>query len=114
MGDLHIKGQIVSAVARPGKHGLLVTGGGTVQKLGYLDLVSPNALAKAGLKVSFFSGIEPNPEAETINRATENFRSVKADFVIGLGGGSVMEARSKASAEVVSGIDMCDSGWGDF
>jgi alcohol dehydrogenase YqhD (iron-dependent ADH family) len=87
----------VKAVARLGKHALIVTGGGSVQKLGYLDTVS-SALTKAGIKVSFFTGIEPNPEAETINKAAEYLRSVKADFVLALGGGSVMDAAKAIAA----------------
>lgn len=87
------------ATAKLGKHALLVTGGGTVQKLGYLDLVT-GALGKAGVKLSTFSGIEPNPEAATINKAVAQAKADKVDFVVALGGGSVIDA-SKAIAAVV-------------
>lgn len=87
------------AAAKLGKHALLVTGGGTVQKLGYLDLVS-GALGKAGVKLSTFSGIEPNPEAATINKAVAQAKADQVDFVVALGGGSVIDA-SKAIAAVV-------------
>lgn len=87
------------ATAKLGKHALLVTGGGTVQKLGYLDLVT-GALGKAGVTLSTFSGIEPNPEAATINKAVVQAKADKVDFVIALGGGSVIDA-SKAIAAVL-------------
>lgn len=87
------------ATAKLGKHALLVTGGGTVQKLGYLDLVT-GALGKAGVKLATFSGIEPNPEAATINKAVAQAKADQVDFVIALGGGSVIDA-SKAIAAVV-------------
>ncbi len=84
------------ATARLGKHAFVVTGGGTIKRLGILDQVSA-ALEKNGLKVTQFSGIEPNPEAATINKATAALRAAKADFVVALGGGSVIDA-SKAIA----------------
>ena len=90
------------ATARLGKHAFLVTGGGTIQRLGILDQVS-GALTQAGLKLTHFSGIEPNPEAATINRATAALRAVKADFVIALGGGSVIDASKAIAALAHSG-----------
>ena len=87
------------ATRRLGQHAFVVTGGGSVQRLGYLDVVS-KALADVGLKVSHFSGIEPNPDAATINRAAAQMRAAKADFVVALGGGSVIDA-SKAIATIV-------------
>jgi alcohol dehydrogenase YqhD (iron-dependent ADH family) len=87
-----------SATARLGQHAFVVTGGGTIQRLGILDQVSA-ALAKNGLKVTPFSGIEPNPEVATINRATAALRAAQADFVVAIGGGSVIDA-SKAIASL--------------
>src|SRR5258706_5421772 len=90
------------ATARLGRHAFLVTGGGTIQRLGILDQVS-GALIQAGLKLTHFSGIEPNPEAATINRATTALRAAKADFVIALGGGSVIDASKAIAALAHSG-----------
>lgn len=88
------------ASAQLGKRAFLVTGGGTVARLGYLSAVT-DALEAAGVAVTHFSGIEPNPESETVNRATAALRETGADFVIGLGGGSVMDA-AKAIAALAS------------
>ncbi|HEV2691489.1 MAG TPA: iron-containing alcohol dehydrogenase [Verrucomicrobiae bacterium] len=85
-----------AATSRLGKHAFVVTGGGTVKRLGILDQVT-GALTAAGVKVSLFSGIEPNPEAETINRGVVELRAAGADFVVAVGGGSVIDA-SKAIA----------------
>src|SRR5882724_4760975 len=90
------------ATSRLGKHAFLVTGGGTIERLGYLGQVS-DALAKAGLTLTHFSGIEPNPEAATINRATTVLRTAGADFVIALGGGSVIDASKAIAALAHSG-----------
>lgn len=85
------------AAARLGQHAFVVTGGGTVQRLGYLDEVSA-ALKAAGLKLSYFNGIEPNPEAATINRAAAQLRADGADFLVALGGGSVIDAAKAIAA----------------
>ena len=89
-----------AAASRLGKHAFVVTGGGSVKRLGILDQVT-DALSAAGVKVSHFSGIEPNPEAETINRGAVELRAAKADFVVAVGGGSVIDA-SKAIAALGS------------
>jgi alcohol dehydrogenase len=85
-----------TAASRLGRHAFVVTGGGTVKRLGVLDQVT-DALAAAGVQVSLFSGIEPNPEAETINRGAVELRKAGGDFVVAVGGGSVIDA-SKAIA----------------
>jgi len=90
------------AAARLGKRALLVTGGGTIKRLGYFDLVA-NAFSAQGVTLSHFSGIEPNPEAATVNRAATQYRADKAEFVIALGGGSVIDASKAIAALVHSG-----------
>jgi alcohol dehydrogenase YqhD (iron-dependent ADH family) len=92
------------ATAKLGKHAFVVTGGGTVAKLGYLAEVS-GALGEAGLKTTFFSGIEPNPESTTIDRATAELKRAGADFVVAVGGGSVMDASKAIAALAKSGED---------
>ncbi|HTB80029.1 MAG TPA: iron-containing alcohol dehydrogenase [Opitutaceae bacterium] len=90
------------ATARLGHHAFVVTGGGTIQRLGILDQVS-GSLTKAGLKLTHFPGIEPNPEAATINRATAALRVAQADIVVALGGGSVIDASKAIAALAHSG-----------
>lgn len=43
-------------------------------------------------KVAYFSEVEPNPSCQTIDRAAAVARENKVDVVIGLGGGSAMDA----------------------
>lgn len=90
------------ATAKLGTHAFVVTGGGTVERLGYLGEVSA-ALQSAGVKTTFFSGIEPNPESVTIDRATAELKKAGADFVVALGGGSVMDASKAIAALAKSG-----------
>lgn len=44
-----------------------------------------------GKKVAYFSDIEPNPSCESADAAAAAARSINADCVIGLGGGSAMD-----------------------
>jgi alcohol dehydrogenase class IV len=43
-------------------------------------------------KVVFFNEIEPNPSCQTVDKAAEMARKHRVDVVIGLGGGSAMDA----------------------
>jgi alcohol dehydrogenase YqhD (iron-dependent ADH family) len=79
------------AAAKLGKHAFVVTGGGSVVRLGYRAEVL-RLLEGAGVRTTCFAGIEPNPEAETINRATAELRAAACDCVIAVGGGSAMDA----------------------
>ncbi|GAG46701.1 unnamed protein product, partial [marine sediment metagenome] len=47
--------------------------------------------------ISVFDGVEPNPRNTTVDRAGEEIRRLKPDLIIGLGGGSVLDA-AKAAA----------------
>lgn len=90
-----------TSAAQLGKRAFLVTGGGTVERLGYLKQVV-DAFAAEGVAISHFSGIEPNPESATINRAAARLREEGADFVLALGGGSAMDAAKAIAALAVT------------
>ncbi|KMT66709.1 iron-containing alcohol dehydrogenase [Catenovulum maritimum] len=62
-----------------------------------------SALLAAGLEVVIFTGIEPNPRAQTIDKATELFLEEKCDLVIALGGGSVIDGSKYIAATAFSG-----------
>lgn len=86
-----------ASAAQLGKHAFVVTGSGSVVRLGYLAEVT-KLLTAAGVRVTHFSGIEPNPEAVTINRAAAELRAAGADFVVAVGGGSAMDAAKGIAA----------------
>ncbi|MBS2039166.1 iron-containing alcohol dehydrogenase [bacterium] len=88
--------------AQLGKHAFVVLGGGTVEKLGFLQPLAEQ-LANLGVKLTHFRGIEPNPEAATINRAAAQLKAVGADFVLAVGGGSVMDAAKSIAALAYTG-----------
>lgn len=77
---------------------LLLYGGGSVLKNGTLDEVKA-ALATAGIgHVSEFSGIEPNPTFETLMRAVQQVKAEQIDFLLAVGGGSVIDGTKFVAA----------------
>lgn len=68
---------------------LLVYGGGSIKRNGVYDQVV-NGLK--GFPHLEFSGIEPNPEYETCMKAVELARKEKVNFLLAVGGGSVIDA----------------------
>jgi NADP-dependent alcohol dehydrogenase len=84
-GQIDALGEVLPPLARV----LLLYGGGSIKGNGIYDRVR-NSLA--GHSVAEFGGVEANPQYETILRAAYLARSDKVDFVLGVGGGSVIDA----------------------
>ncbi len=68
---------------------LLTYGGGSIKKNGVYDQVM-NALK--GDEILEFGGIEANPHYETCMKAVEIVKNEKVDFLLSMGGGSVLDA----------------------
>lgn len=69
---------------------LITYGGGSVKKFGTLDKVT-DELKKSKREIFEFGGIEPNPKFETLMKAVKLVREEKIDFILAVGGGSVMD-----------------------
>lgn len=82
----------------PGDAKIMITyGGGSVKRNGVLDEV------KAALSqhpIDEFPGIEPNPTYETLMKCVEKVRSKKDDFLLAVGGGSVIDGTKFIAAAV--------------
>lgn len=75
----------------PGKKALIVTTNGTsVRKYGYLDRVQKE-LEQAGVEYAVFAEIRPNPTDINVMDGAKAVKDNGCDFVIALGGGSVMD-----------------------
>ncbi|MAD75302.1 MAG: NADH-dependent alcohol dehydrogenase [Rheinheimera sp.] len=80
---------------------LLLYGGGSVKHNGVYDQV---VAALDGFDWQEFSGIEPNPSFETLMKASDLVREQKIDFLLPVGGGSVIDgAKFVAAAAVYPG-----------
>ncbi|MED7818875.1 MULTISPECIES: iron-containing alcohol dehydrogenase [unclassified Francisella] len=76
---------------------LMIYGGGSIKKNGVYQQVK-DALVNHHLYE--FSGIEPNPEYETCMKAVEYIKENNIDFILAVGGGSVIDATKFISAAV--------------
>lgn len=69
---------------------LITYGGGSARRTGVLDMVKKE-LAKSPRAVAEFGGIGANPELSVLMGAIEKVRREKIDFLLAVGGGSVMD-----------------------
>lgn len=86
---------------------ILVTyGGGSIKKNGVYDQVMA---ALDGYNVKEFGGIEPNPHFETLMKAVEFVKAEEIDFLLAVGGGSVLDGtKFIAAASCYKGEDAWD------
>lgn len=83
-------------LASLGSKCLIVTGRNSAKLSGALD-DAISALKKEGIAFDIFNGIGENPLISACHTAGEAARNAKAEFILGIGGGSVLDA-SKAIA----------------
>ena len=83
LNDLHNE-------ALPGKKALIAIGGNSVKKYGYLGRLE-NQLDMAGVEHVLFEGIRSNPTRQNVMDGAKVVRDNGCDFVIALGGGSIMD-----------------------
>ncbi|MVX65338.1 iron-containing alcohol dehydrogenase [Clostridium chromiireducens] len=79
-----------------GSKALIVTGRNSAKKNGSYDDVV-RALSEVGVKHVLFDQVEENPSLETIEKGGNIGKTNNVDFIIGIGGGSPMDA-AKAMA----------------
>jgi NADP-dependent alcohol dehydrogenase len=81
---------------------LLLYGGGSIKQNGVFDQVMT---ALAGRHVDEFGGVEANPHYETLQEASKLARAKGSTFVLGVGGGSVIDASKFLAIMIATGID---------
>ena len=84
---------------------LITYGGGSVKRTGVLDQVHA---ALKGLHVFEFGGIEPNPSYETLMKCVEVVHNEKIDFLLAVGGGSVIDGTKLIAAGLLYDGDAWD------
>ncbi len=84
-----------------GKHALLVTGSGPTRSLPAVEAVLAT-LQSEGISCTRFHGVEADPSVETVEAGAEMARENGCDFVIGLGGGSPMDAAKAIAARLTN------------
>ncbi|WP_018716111.1 iron-containing alcohol dehydrogenase [Brachymonas chironomi] len=77
---------------------LVLYGGGSVRRNGTLDDVLAALQQDGERHVAEFSGIEPNPTFETLMRAVQQVHEEQIDFLLAVGGGSVIDGTKFVAA----------------
>ncbi len=92
----------------PGKKALIVTSNGTsVKKNGSLKRVEEE-LSKAGAEYVLFDEVRPNPTTKNVMDGAKAVRDNQCDFVVALGGGSVMDCSKCIALMAVNEGDIWD------
>lgn len=92
----------------PSGKGLIITGGTSTRKLGYVDRVA-EALAAGGHETVLYADVQPNPTIEGVRACAALARAEGCTFVVGLGGGSSIDT-AKATAVMATN----DGDWWDY
>ncbi len=74
-----------------GKKAILVLGGGSMKKFGFVDKVL-NYLKEANIETILFENVEPDPSVETVMNGAKAMREFEPDWIIAMGGGSPIDA----------------------
>ena len=87
----HGKGALEELKNIKGKKAIVVVGGGSMKRFGFLDRVE-TCLKEAGLEVKLFEGVEPDPSVDTVMKGAEMMREFEPDWIVAIGGGSPIDA----------------------
>lgn len=106
-GEGCAKEALSAELGRFGETVMLAYGGGSVKKNGIYDEIK-DLLNQAGKKVVDFSGIMPNPTYAKVQEGAALAREQNVDFILALGGGSVIDCCKVVSAQAVLDEDIWD------
>ncbi len=91
-GSIQQVGEVVKKYAN---RTLLTIGKGTIKKSGVLDSIS-QALEKNSITYKIVEGVEPNPSKETVYRIVYHLLAGDFNYLLAIGGGSVIDAAKAA------------------
>ncbi|HCB64546.1 MAG TPA: butanol dehydrogenase [Ruminococcaceae bacterium] len=87
----HGKGSLDELKNLKGKKAIVVVGGGSMKRFGFLDK-AVNNLKEAGMEVRLFENVEPDPSVETVMKGAAAMREFEPDWIVAMGGGSPIDA----------------------
>lgn len=87
----HGKGSLEELKNLKGKKAIIVVGGGSMKRFGFLDR-AVQYLQEAGMEVKLFEGVEPDPSVTTVMKGAEAMREFQPDWIVAIGGGSPIDA----------------------
>ena len=87
----HGKGSLEELKNLKGKRAVVVVGGGSMKRFGFLDR-AVGYLKEAGMEVQLFENVEPDPSVETVMRGAKMMQEFELDWIVAMGGGSPIDA----------------------
>ena len=87
----HGKGSLAELKNLTGKKAIVVVGGGSMKRFGFLDK-AVSYLKEAGMEVTLFENVEPDPSVETVMRGAKVMQEFEPDWIVAMGGGSPIDA----------------------
>ena len=87
----HGKDALAALKTLKGKRAIVVVGGGSMKRFGFLDK-TVNYLKEAGMEVKLFEGVEPDPSVETVMKGAKVMQEFQPDWIVAIGGGSPIDA----------------------
>lgn len=86
---------------------LLHYGGGSIKKSGLYDKVTAS-LKESGIDYTELGGVKPNPRLSLVREGIELCRKEKIDFILAVGGGSVIDSAKAIALGVPNSCDVWD------
>lgn len=90
-----------------GQKVLLVYGGGSIKRIGLYDEIL-KLLNEAKIEVVELPGVEPNPRVSTVRKGAQICKEENVDFILAVGGGSVIDCAKAISVGAKTDVDVWD------
>lgn len=87
----HGKGALENLKTLKGSKAVIVVGGGSMKKFGFLDKAE-GYLKEAGMEVMIIDGVEPDPSVTTVMNGADKMLAFNPDWIVAIGGGSPIDA----------------------
>ena len=111
-GEGAAKEHLKAELSKVGKAVLLAYGGGSIKKNGVYDEVT-SLLQEAGKEIVEFTGIMSNPTYQKVQEGAKLAKDNKVDFILAVGGGSVIDCCKIVSAQAKTEADIWDMEYTD-
>ena len=111
-GEKAAEKNLAAELAKHGKTVLLAYGGGSIKKNGVYDELT-SILKAAGKEIVEFTGVMSNPTYEKVQEGARLARERSVDFILAVGGGSVIDCCKIVSAQAKLDADIWDYEYGD-
>ncbi|AHV98779.1 iron-containing alcohol dehydrogenase [Paenibacillus sabinae] len=100
--------EIKNEIPSYGRRVLLLYGGGSIKKNGMYDQVIKALSEITDVHVVELSGVEPNPRLTTVNKGIDLVKDNNLDFILAVGGGSVIDCAKAIAVGVYYEGDVWD------